>query len=173
MYLPLGTIDVWEVDGDFDPGRFLGTLPHICAPEDILVVGSYDVEESILNWLSMNEIELPGNEKPFSDTFDLNRDKYPRGKFFALNPGKVQIERLIDFCKAEHGGRDRQLFFDHLLIYRAGKPLVPLVNFHDAFRGTLYLSGHYSTKEIKLFTDALDATAKYIVNPELKTWRQT
>jgi hypothetical protein len=104
MHLPLGTIDVWEICGDFDPARFFHALPHVCAPDDVLVVGSYDVEESILKWLSENEVESPGNEKPFFDTFDLNRDEYPRGKFFALNPNKAQIERLAAFCKAEHGG---------------------------------------------------------------------
>jgi hypothetical protein len=65
-------------------------------------------------------------------------------------------------------GGDRQLFFDHLLIYRPGEPLVPLMNFHDAFRGMLYLSGHYSAKGIKPFAEVLGATAKSIINPELK-----
>jgi len=169
MYLPLGTIDVWEVDGDYDPACFFHALPRVCASDDVLVIGSYDVEESILQWLSANEIALPCDQKPFSDTFDLNRDEYPHGKFFALNPGAAQIERLAAFCKAEHGGLDRQLFFDHLLIYRSSEPLIPLVNFHDAFRGTLYLSGHYSAKNIKSFSDDLGATAKSIINPELKS----
>jgi hypothetical protein len=168
MYLPLCTIDVWEVEGDFDPCRFFHALPHVCVQDDVLVIGSYDVEESILNWLSANELDLPEDQKPFSDTFDLNRSEYPRGKCYALNPDKARIDRLASFCEAERGGLDRQLFFDHLLIYRPGEPLLPLVNFHDAFRGTLYLSGHYSEKVMKSFADALAATIKTVANPELK-----
>ncbi len=170
MYIALETIDVWEIDGDFEPCVFLNALPYICVPDDVLVVGSYDVEEGILGWLLENEIELPDGEKPFSDTFDLNRDEYPRGKSFILNPGEAQNKQLSAFCGVENGGRDRQLFFDHIAIYRPGVPLVPLLNFHDAFRGTLYLSGHYSAKRIGSFASALGATFKLMINPDSKKW---
>lgn len=169
MYIPLDTIDVWEVPDDLNPSRFFHALPLICAPTDVLVIGTYDAEESIWAWLLANEIKLPGGVRPFRDTFDLNRKEHPRGRYFVLNPGATQIERLAEFCQFEKGGVEVQLFVDHLLLYRPGAPLVPLLDFHDAFKGWLYLSGLYSEKEIKPFVDALGATAKRIINPVLKT----
>jgi hypothetical protein len=63
------------------------------------------------------------------------------------------------------GGVDVDQFFDHLVMYRPGKPVLPLADCHDAFRGDLYLSGHYEKSDLEPFLESLKATAELIVHP--------
>jgi hypothetical protein len=169
MYLQLATTDVWEIKGDFDAIQLFKALPLISVSSDILVIGSYEVEEVVLQWLRANEIELSEHEKPFVDSFDFNRQEYPNGRFYGFHPEENQIEGLANLCKIPNAGVEKNLFFDHFLLYRSGIPIVPLLNFHDAFSGgTLYLSGLYSKQTIQKFTASLGATSEFILNPELK-----
>jgi hypothetical protein len=133
MYISLGTIDVWEIDGDFKAITFLKALRRICLISDILVIGSYNPEEKVLKWLLENEIQLPCAVKPFSDNFDLNRDEYPKGKAYAFYLGDREITELSLLTQVEKGSVDKKLFFEHLLIYRPNDPIIPLLNFHDSF----------------------------------------
>ena len=178
MYLRLRTSDVWEIRGNFGPGPLFKALSLVCAPDDILIVGSYWVSEDVLLQLAANEIRLPeGYEKPFSETFDLNKSEYPGGRFYVFNPKETVLDRLAALSVVSRGGVEKDIFFDHLLVYREGRPLIPLVYFHDAFSGetrdastggTLYLSGHYSDQTINAFAERLGATAELVDNPDLR-----
>ena len=173
MYMPLATADVWEIAGNFEPCRLFGCLPLICVSDDILILGSYWVQKDIAQSLMAIEIELPEGEKPFASSFDINRREYPEGRFYVFHPGESQLETLALLSRTFKGGVEKDIFFDHLLLYRSGTPLVPLLYFHDAFMGgTLYLSGHYSEKVIHLFASSLGATARLVDNPDLRIEKQ-
>ena len=65
------------------------------------------------------------------------------------------------------GQDDKALFFDHLLAYRRGVPIIPLLCFHDAFiGGTLALSGLYSETTVRKFATALRSAYALQRNPE-------
>ena len=166
MYILLRTDRVWEIEGRFGASSFFNTLPVICLPSDILVIGSYDVGLEASQWLATNEIRLSDREKPFHDNFDLNKDEYPNGRAYALHPTQTCLRELSSLSELKGGGRDRDLFFDHVLMYRPGVPTVPLLNYHDAMRGDLHLSGLYSGHTASSFAKHLQAVATLLVNPE-------
>lgn len=145
----LNTQTVWELKENFSPQALLSAFPIICKPGDILVLGCYNPSDDVYEWLNKNSIKGSG-PKPYSDNnFDLNRTDYPKGRSFELAINNQAIHQLKMFCDLPHGGMERQLFFEHLLIYRPGVPVFPLVNYHDAFSGgEIHLSGHYTKVEI-------------------------
>ena len=170
MYLALSTANVWEIGGDFTAAGLFESLPHICVADDVLIVGSYWVAREIQQRLIAIEIKLSKKEKkPFSHAFEVNKSQYPEGRYFAIHPEKIQLQELAILSKIPKGGVEKDLFFDHLLLYRQGNPLLPLLYFHDAFMGgTLYLSGHYSEDVICSFAKELTASFKWVDNPDLR-----
>jgi hypothetical protein len=70
--------------------------------------------------------------------------------------------------RERHHPPEESPFLDHLLAYREGKPVVPLLCYHDAFKGgSLHLSALYSKEQVMSFADRLGVTAKAVLNPEL------
>lgn len=168
VYIPLETIDLWEVEGEFDPAAFFKAVPLICEPTDVIGIGSYDVSDEALVWLTANEISLTPEEMAFSDSFDFNRREYPDGRAYLFHPNEYQLENLSALSQLKMGGVEKDLFFDHVLIYRLGEPIIPLLDFHDAFTGgSLYLSGHYSEKTMLSFAAVLNGVVRRVLNPAL------
>lgn len=166
MYIPFGTEMIWEVDGDFPAEEFFQALPDICAFGDTLVIGSYEAAERARTWLLEHSAPERASEGPYYHTFALNRREHPLGRAYeiTLEPDKLAMlaELSLDPC----GSTDKPLFFDHVLVYRNSVPVIPLLDFHDAFTGgTMFLSPYYSEAEVKRFTERLGATAKYIPLP--------
>jgi len=174
MNIPLETIDVWEIDGELTPSDFFQALPHICIPSDRLVIGSYSPSDHVRKWLAEHEVSVDrkNSRVPFSaECFDVNRQEYPLGRAFAIPPGVDQLAELSLMAKRKGGSTDKDLFFDHVLVYRPGEPLLPLLDFHDAFfGGALLLSGLFSDESAKSFSKSMGARASRIRNPVLSPW---
>ena len=167
MYLPLATADVWKIEGEFEASQLFKALPLVCIQSDILVIGSYRVGKAALLWLTAHEIKLSKEDLPFSDCFDLNRAEFPEGRFYGLHLGEAQMEELAVLSTVLAGGVDKDLFFDHLLVYRPGEPILPLLYFHDAFiGGTLFLSGHYAKQQVQIFAQVLHVGSELVGNPD-------
>ena len=167
MFILLRTLDVWEVDTSFDAASFFLAVNMLCVESDLLVIGSYNPGEKALEWLRANELPMPNNPKPFSDSFEDNRREFPSGKAHAMYAERERLLELAVLSKEEHGSMDKPLFFDHVLIYRPGEPVLPLMNFHDAFNGgCLHLSGHYPGTTVQSFASSLAVTVKLVPNPE-------
>lgn len=164
MFLPLKTINIWLIRGEFAPETFFPALKTLGSPSDILVVGSYDVVPVIYDWLIQNCIDL--NAPPFYDSFEWNRDEYPRGRSYALTLSSDNVRKMVEFCGIPCAGIDSELFFDHVALYRPGTPIVPLMQYHDAMKGDLHLSGHYSKEVSDKFAKLLGGVASVIANPE-------
>jgi hypothetical protein len=168
MYLPLETLDVWEFQGVTDAPRFFAGVHKICAETDIIVLGSYDPGPAPGRWLAAHELASFGGARPFSDSFDLNRREYPLGRSYTFRPSDDLLLGMSALASSDSGSVDgRKLFVDHVLIYRTGEPLLPLLNFHDAFTGgRLYMSGHYTAKVVQDFGSWLGVTARLVPNPD-------
>ncbi len=169
MYIPLETIDVWEIAEEFDPSTFFSALPIILKEKDILVIGTYHPSDKIGDWLIQHEVFVDQESAPFSDScFDLNRREYPRGHAYPLRADNRTMEALSEFASMKGGSVDKDLFFDHLVAYRPEEPPLPLLDFHDAFfGGTLFLSGLFPEKTAQQFARALGAHPERIRNPVL------
>jgi hypothetical protein len=168
MYISLKTIKVWEIIGLYEAPAFFRALRYICLSNDILVIGSYNPSEESLEWLLLNEVSIEDHRKPFSDSFDINKREYPLGRAYPLHAEDRILDDLARMSENKKGSRDKELFFDHVLLYRVAEPLVPLFNFHDAFTGgQLLLSGLYLGKTVNSFACAIGAKNKLVDNPEI------
>jgi hypothetical protein len=174
MNIPLETIDVWEIHGELVPSDFFEALPQICIPSDRLVIGAYSPSDHVREWLVAHQVEVDrkNSRVPFSvECFDVNRREYPLGRAFAIPMGVDQLAELSLMAKQKAGSTDKDLFFDHVLVYRPGEPLLPLVDYHDAFfGGALLLSGLFSDEAVRSFAQSMGARAKRIRNPVLDPW---
>jgi hypothetical protein len=174
MNIPLETIDVWEIDGEFDAPAFFLAVPIICAETDVLVIGSYNPPDEVREWLLVHQV--PINRKnartPFSiECFDVNRREYPHGHAYALHAEGKQVVELSLMAKRKGESADKDLFFDHVLAYRQGEPLLPLMDYHDAFfGGTLLLSGLFAEEAAQGFAQSMGAKANRARNPVLSPW---
>jgi hypothetical protein len=170
MFISLETIDVWEVIGDFDVADFFLALSVITKESDIVAIGSYDPPPDILNKLiTLNvPIDRKNHYTPFDDfCFYVNRYEYPRGLALAFNTQKEHL-RVLAQCAKEGKDEYRKSFIDHVVAYRPEDPLLPLMDFHDAFQGgRLLFSGHYSDEAMEVFAKRLGTTVSRILNPVL------
>jgi hypothetical protein len=169
MFIALNTLDLWSLDDPANPADFFSGLGEILGETDILVVGSYGMENAAKCILESIEYNGEAASTPFSDTFNLNRDEYPDGKAWLLKANSRNLKALADCSSGGIDGLISSRFFDHLLAYRPGIPLIPLFDYHDAFNGGgLMLSGHYDRTTIEIFSRKLNVSFANIVNPEIK-----
>ncbi len=170
MFISLGTVDVWEVETGFDANQFFLAVHVLCLESDLLVIGAYNPGAEALHWLVTNERLVPNDSKPFSDSFEHNRKEFPLGKAYPMYAEHRRLVELSILAQDVNGSLDKKLFFDHVLIYRPGEPILPILDYHDAFTGgQLYLSGHYSKTTAQGFADYLGVTTKLVVNPASTT----
>jgi len=169
MYISLSTLEVWQINGDVSAGSFFESVGKLLNESDTLVLGIYDSSDEIQDYLALAGTDLEGqNDFPFKDTFDMNRDEYPRGSAHLISPSNSILTKLAEFARKPKGGKDSDVFVDHILAYRIGVPMLPLFNFHDAFSGgIMYVSGMYSNEEISTFTEATGESFCRVDNPEL------
>jgi hypothetical protein len=167
VHISLKTHDVWLHNGmEPKPQAFFSSLNIFCQPTDLLVLGCYNPSPEISMWLDRARQSEP-IPKPYSDSFELNRRKYPMGRAYAVSCSPEVIRAVIDFSELTNGGIEKSLFFDHVLIYRPDTPVIPLLNFHDAFSGgDLYLSGLFSKELVASFGVLLGGEFTLVVNPE-------
>jgi len=175
MNIALETIDVWEIEGKFDASALFMAIPLICAETDILAIGSDDPSDEEQEWLLTHEIPVNrrDNYRPFDAwCYDgINREEIPFGKAYALHPKSEQLQELSRMARRASERSPKKWFFEHVLAYREGKPLLPLMDYHDAFLGgSLCLSGLFSEEEAQRFAQSMGANAKRIHNPVIDPW---
>ena len=162
MNLYLNTVTVWFSEDIPNPFDFFSSLESIVLPSDFLVLGSYEWPEITQNWLLEREIFDPN--KPYTTSFDLNREQYPNGKDYIINMSQENILEL-----SSRGGvfESCNEFLDHLLVYRGGKPVIPLINYRYSFKksGRLYFSGFYPKDMIESVSSKLNITISELDNP--------
>jgi hypothetical protein len=167
MFIKLETHWVWKLEGDSPPEQLLMAMGTLFGAEDRLVLGSYSLPDHVRSWLLTKHQEP--KQKIYDDwCFDANRNEYPSGRSYCLSVEKQSLEMLTEFYKEAAAGKNAEypVLFDHLLVYRPGVPILPLLDYHDAFRGgVLYLSGHYLESEINAFGALLNDKPVRIVFP--------
>lgn len=167
MNLCLSTIDVWTFQDEFLPHTFLRQLAVLLQDGDVIAVGAYNPSERLrraLNGLGASNADAG---TIYSVCFELNREEHPDGRSFELPVSATILAVLAKESERADGQSDKPLFFDHLVAYRRGVPVVPLVSFHDAFYGgELHVSGLYSEKTIQTFAANLPSAYTLQRNPE-------
>ncbi len=168
MNLELGTIDIWIAESPCSPSAFFHALHHLLEETDILVLGSYEPDDAVKEWFSRHELRERSPTKPYDDFFDLNRDEYPQGRswhFMASRETLTGLGSLIESLPRLSGS---STCIDHILAFREQTPVVPLLNFRQAFRtGDLHLSGHFVEAEIRPFALESGFLLKSVENPVL------
>lgn len=170
MYIALETINVWTFTGEVSARRLFSALPCIAAPEDILVIGSYSQGEVSREWLKSCKQIRAIVRYPYNNEFmDINRLEYPDGGTFEMHCTPARLDGLANVCEVEQDEKGRPAFIDHLVVFRSTKPVLPLLDYHDAFiGGMLTLSGLYTEDDVGIFAKTMGCTAHYSVNPVLK-----
>jgi hypothetical protein len=167
MYLPLPTMDIWSLEDEFTPTAFLRALRHLLQADDVIAFGAYSPSARLLaSPLAVHAATVDAG-KIYHTSFDFNRREHPHGRSFEVSASDSTLQALIAEAQREDGQDDKPLFFDHLVAYRRGVPVVPLLSFHDAFfGGTLAVSDLYSEATVREFAAALPSTYARKRNPE-------
>jgi len=166
MYINLRTGYAWKLDGEFAPALLFASLGALLTPHDILVVGTYEAKEEIYERLQRQSNRVPKGRRPYSTTFRFNTVRYPRGRAFEFSANQENFDLLASLAAIPGGGIERECFVDHFLCFRPGSPIVPLLDYHDAFLGgDLMLTGLYDKEEIKAFTERLGVQAEMVEYP--------
>jgi hypothetical protein len=167
MYITLETINVWSFQDEFVPVGLIRQLGTLLQEGDIIALGAYSPSSR----LTASLITLGATETDagsiYSETFGANRRERPNGRSFELSMTRSIVESLMSEAQRDDGQDDKPLFFDHLMAYRRGTPVVPLVCFHDAFfGGEMRVSGHYSENIIQRFAQGLPSSYRRDRNPD-------
>jgi hypothetical protein len=164
MDLRLATIDVWTFPDEFSPPSFLRQLQTLLQDGDVIAVGAYCPSprtRAILTDLGATDVDA---DTIYNTCFQLNRRDHPNGRSFEFPKTSATLAFLITEAERSGGQDDKPLFFDHIVAYRRGFPVVPLLSFHDAFYGgTLRVSGLYPESAIRTFAAGLPST--YVSKP--------
>lgn len=157
MDIPLKTIYEWEIAGLRSPSRTIACLDELLLDGDILVVFSYDPAPEAIPFLEKHSIDLGDEMDRFRLVISVNIEEYPNARFFALPVNLAVLQGLagyVDDC-----GYDYDIFIDHLIAFRLGRPLLPLF-FHDKLRHgyPMILSGHYEEAIVRAFCERVGAS---------------
>ena len=168
MDIPLETICLWRIDGEFAQRSIITFLSKVLEEGDVVIFGAYEPTPELMIALSnlgaVRHFHLPD----FFTSFDFNRSEHPEGSAFELIVNKHLWNKILDLPDSILRQTDIAFFFDHVLAYRPGTPRVPLISFHDAAcGGTLYVSGLYSPEQAAAFAATLAGEAKEVRNPTL------
>lgn len=165
MDISLDTIDVWKIDCEFDPRRLFDALGSLLLPSDIIAVGAYTMDPPWVGKLGKIETHPLLEKVPYRSYFEFNRYEYPNGRawnIFASTNHLRTLALMIEETYVEIG----PIPFDHIVAFRPGLPLLPLLNFHDAFRDELYVTGHYDEEIVAGFCELLQTSFELVSNPE-------
>ncbi len=168
MYILLKTAEVWRIEGAEVPDTLFQNLGLLLMESDIIVIGSYGLDKGLMNLI--NSLDRPEGTscRPYFETFDLNRDEYPEGRAWEVFASERNLKTLADLTYSDCGKRRGEIGFDHILAYRDGSPLVPLLNYHDSFNGGyMLLTGLYSEKIVTDFCNKILSDYMLVINPEL------
>jgi len=169
MYIALKTHEIWIIEDEFQPSRFFSVLGSVIGKGGIVAFSAYEPSER-----SIAEFEKLGATQQdipiiYQGTFELNRGEHPNGRSFEIVFTDTITARLMEMCSWKDGQKDKPLFFDHMLAYRRGLPVLPLFCHHDAFcGGALWLSGLFDEKTIRTLAGNLGVTHAQISNPDFK-----
>lgn len=169
MDIPLKTIDVWEIEGTTAPRVFLSALAKLLKSGDIILFAAYEPTETLTQVLLGLGAVKRGDIPQFYTCFEGNRSEHPNGCAFEFSITESLIADILNLPDDVLRQTDITCFYDHFIAYRPGRPLIPLLTFHDAAcGGTLYLSGLFEESEISAFCMQIGLTPKYILNPVLE-----
>ena len=166
MDLPLSTIDVWTFQNEFSPVPFLRQLRKILRDGDVIAVGSYSPSKRLTDSLIALGATETDVDVIYHVCFRFNRDEHPNGRSFELVTSDAILDALVTEAQRSDGQDDKPLFFDHIVAYRRGIPVIHLLSFHDAFYGgELIVSGLYSEEIIRDFAAGLSSAFERQQNP--------
>ena len=167
MNLPLATTDVWALKGDFNAASFLHQLKLILCDGDVIALGIYSPTARLRNTLIALGAEELDAGRIYNVCFGYNRTEHPNGRSFELIMNATNLAALMIEAERTDGQDDKPLFFDHVVAYRRGTPVLPLLSFHDAFYGgELWISALYPEATIKAFAVGLPSNCALQLNPE-------
>lgn len=165
MFISLETMYVWRIDSAESPVTLLLNLGQILCEGDVLVVGSYELNEKFKKEIKAMEIDDVAFDRHYFETFDINRDDYPEGRAWDVLASKSNLKTLANL--ALFHADESSIKIDHLLAYRSGFPVLPIFNYHDAFNGGyMFISGLYPEGVIKGFSEKIKSAYKLVANPE-------
>jgi hypothetical protein len=169
MNLDLRTYRHWIVGGEYRAATFWKALDLLCNPGDRIVIGSYWMLPELrkeIRGRSLPALAAP----PYLESFRFNLNEYPDGAAHELPCDRATIDLLVHMSAIANGGVEKPLFFDHVVAYRPGSPIVPLLSYHDAFcGGWLELSGLYAQQAVHAFVTTLGQGARYLDRVDDKT----
>jgi len=169
MDLPLRTVEVWQFEGDMTPRVFLGGVELLLRPGDVILFGSYEPTEKSHNALKSTGAARHDHIDGFHMSFCANRGEHPNGCAFQYHLPERRFGHLLQFDDSTLSQKDIPSFYDHVLAFRPGTPLLPLFTFHDAaYGGTPCFSGHYSESDMLFIAVRLCRTATKTMNPILQ-----
>ena len=159
MDLCLTMSDVWTFPAEFSAPSFLRQLDTLLRDGDIIAVGAYSPSPRIRVALTDLGATDTDADTIYNTCFRYNRREHPNGRSFELPKTSATLAFLTAEAERPGGQDDKPLFFDHIVAYRRGLPVVPLLSFHDAFYGgTLRVSGLYPEATIRTFAAGLPST---------------
>lgn len=98
--------------------------------------------------------------------FEANRKKYPPARSFEIKGSGTNLRQLGELSKSLAGSDPMP--FDHIVAFRPGIPIVPMVNFRDADSGgDIQLSGLFDEDVVPAFAAQLGRDAKRLLDPVL------
>jgi hypothetical protein len=169
MTIYLETISVWLANEPPKPSTFFSSLYRILDPSDILVIGSYELDEIALDWFKNHELVENYIMKPYvDDCFDLNREEYPHGKGWIFQASRENLIGLANLMNSLPALPNGFICIDHILAFRAGIPILPIFNYRYAFKGgDLILSGLFSGDLLAEFGNECGISFSQMQNPVL------
>ncbi|RYD45737.1 MAG: hypothetical protein EOP85_08820 [Verrucomicrobiaceae bacterium] len=170
MNLNLETIDIWVAEFSTSPSDFFSSLHHLLHETDVLVIGSYDLDPAAADWFTQHETPPRNSHIPYDDFFHVNRDEYPHGRSWHFSPTLDILSALSRLAASLPRSANGSISIDHIVAYREGSPLLPLLNFRHAFTtGDLTLSGHYHEDTIHSFSACSNLSFNLVSNPVLNS----
>lgn len=166
MDISLSTINVWTFQDEFLPESFLRRLGHLLREGDIIAIGAYSPSPRLTSSLNALGATEDDANTIYRVCFEYNRAEHPNGRSFEFAMNAAVIDAFIAESQRTDGQDDKPLFFDHIVAYRRGVPVIPLFSFHDAFYGgELHVSGLYSEKTVRTFAAGLPSIFACQRNP--------
>jgi hypothetical protein len=169
MYITVKTHDVWVITDEFLPARFFAALGCLVSKGDVIAFGAYEPSDRAMEMFERMNAAQKDISKVYFGSFDLNRGEHPRGRSFEVEVTDGVLSILAEMSGQNYGQKDKPLFFDHVLAYRRGSPVLPIFCYHDAFSGgPLYISGLFEQESIRAFSTRIGASYTNEFNPEFR-----
>ena len=169
MYIILKTHDVWVIADEFSPARFFAALDCLVSAGDVIAFGAYEPSDRAIEMFERMNASQKDISEVYFGSFDLNRDEHPNGRSFEVEVTDGVLAILEEMTDQKYEQKDKPLFFDHVVAYRRGSPILPIFCYHDAFSGSpFYISGLFEEEVIQAFSGKIEASYTNEFNPEFR-----